>query len=869
MSLFKTFMFITALLLVIFPITAEAGDLQYTSFYPSPIFSFSTIRFYPQSEIAEAQESCTDPGKLYFNEDANTLYTCHPLSSNPSQSIWDPLSAIWTQSGSNIILTDTSNPELKRVGIGTDQPFCKLTFIGPYSGINAGDNSLGSGPKVSTSGFGVGSTQFVWYPRKAALVAGSMGDQATLSNRVKRSDSQIGLYSTAFGIGTFATGESSAILAGQYAGIDSASTKTIVITAELPPDGATGSLISDSDSGTFSFLRNASTPAVTRGSAYSFIAMGGGGLNYSGYSVAFGYNTSSQALSSSDGSNYVLLGNNPTVSGTTVIGNDISGRTSSHSAIFSSSGQILNSQFAFIGNGTNNIIRNGMYNTIFSGEDNRIGPYTSGNPASVLPTDEFNSSVILSGSNNINIAADNAFIGGGQNNLILSQNSVILGGLNNSAGRYSSDKTLYQSATVAGGKENKAYAPYSFIGGGEGNRVGIDVDVYCGDGDKNTALEECDDGNSSNTDSCTNTCKNAVCGDGYTWAGVEDCDSGGGDSPTCNFDCTFADCGDTYVNTAAGEECDDGNSNNNDSCVNCQDAECLDGYVWTGVEDCEPSVPLTVDCSDVAAPLNYGTLSCASNCSYNTSQCRGPRCATPASDSTWCPNYNVGLSEDNQAVVYVLNGGCTGDPCEAYCPTGMNPDQTEGCVCRGLYVETSPGVCTCYYDCCLATDCDFATTGKEACTGAGTCYNWSNEYCAASSGIGYDCLSSTSVKIYIPGYINKTLTTEDCPDGPPTPDGPTTGVYYPYVYRGVGDYSACRIYNGSADNLTVTCESEWISLGCGLCDLFYYGTARELLVRDCYMIWTSGASAGEIAYIFLEKRCGPLATAPGDTCWGY
>lgn len=41
--------------------------------------------------------------------------------------------------------------------------------------------------------------------------------------------------------------------------------------------------------------------------------------------------------------------------------------------------------------------------------------------------------------------------------------------------------------------------------------------------------EECDDGNDSNEDDCTNDCTTATCGDGFVWAGMEECDDGNTD----------------------------------------------------------------------------------------------------------------------------------------------------------------------------------------------------------------------------------------------------------------------------------------------------------------------------------------------------
>lgn len=51
------------------------------------------------------------------------------------------------------------------------------------------------------------------------------------------------------------------------------------------------------------------------------------------------------------------------------------------------------------------------------------------------------------------------------------------------------------------------------------------VITVCGNGIVETG-EECDDGNSSNADSCLNTCQDADCGDGYVWSGTEECDDG-------------------------------------------------------------------------------------------------------------------------------------------------------------------------------------------------------------------------------------------------------------------------------------------------------------------------------------------------------
>lgn len=111
----------------------------------------------------------------------------------------------------------------------------------------------------------------------------------------------------------------------------------------------------------------------------------------------------------------------------------------------------------------------------------------------------------------------------------------------------------------------------------------------CGNGTVESG-EQCDDGNTIDTDACTATCQNAVCGDGSIQAGVEACDDGAGNSDStadaCRTDCSPASCGDGVVDT--GEMCDDGNTIDTDGCSNtCAPASCGDGVVQAGTEECD------------------------------------------------------------------------------------------------------------------------------------------------------------------------------------------------------------------------------------------------------------------------------------------
>ena len=89
-----------------------------------------------------------------------------------------------------------------------------------------------------------------------------------------------------------------------------------------------------------------------------------------------------------------------------------------------------------------------------------------------------------------------------------------------------------------------------------GNETGID----CGGPD----CAPCPDGGGCIQGSdCTNgvciggICAQPSCGDGVVNQASEMCDTGG-DSATCDADCTLVVCGDGYINAAAGEECEQG-----------------------------------------------------------------------------------------------------------------------------------------------------------------------------------------------------------------------------------------------------------------------------------------------------------------------
>ncbi|MFH0982290.1 MAG: PKD domain-containing protein [Planctomycetota bacterium] len=144
-----------------------------------------------------------------------------------------------------------------------------------------------------------------------------------------------------------------------------------------------------------------------------------------------------------------------------------------------------------------------------------------------------------------------------------------------------------------------------------GESVSCDINctaAWCGDGTVNaTSGEACDAGGESPT--CDTDCTFASCGDGTLNATAgEECDAGG-ESATCDIDCTAAVCGDGTLNVTAGEECDDGGESA--TCdANCTFAVCGDGTLnVTAGEECDDGgESATCDANCTFASCGDGTL---------------------------------------------------------------------------------------------------------------------------------------------------------------------------------------------------------------------------------------------------------------------
>jgi choice-of-anchor A domain-containing protein len=191
----------------------------------------------------------------------------------------------------------------------------------------------------------------------------------------------------------------------------------------------------------------------------------------------------------------------------------------------------------------------------------------------------------------------------------------------------------------------------------------------CGDGFMGPG-EGCDDGNTSNTDSCTNACEPADCGDGFMGPG-EECDDGNSNNADgCTNACTTADCGDGYV--GPGEECDDGNTNDTDACLTtCEDADCGDGFMGPG-EECDDGNTTSGDGCDATCVEEFCGDSLVNNgeaCDDgNTDDTDG--CLTTC-ETAGCGDGFTGPGEDCDDGNTTGGDGCSPTCVEEYCGDGV------------------------------------------------------------------------------------------------------------------------------------------------------------------------------------------------------
>jgi cysteine-rich repeat protein len=255
---------------------------------------------------------------------------------------------------------------------------------------------------------------------------------------------------------------------------------------------------------------------------------------------------------------------------------------------------------------------------------------------------------------------------------------------------------------------------------GEGCDLGPDNDdagactsacqiAACGDGFVYAGLEECDDGNASNTDDCIASCQIAACGDGFVHANVETCDDGNtNDADGCNQMCLPGSCGDGILQE--GEQCDDGDTDTTDDCPACQFSYCGDGFTQAGVEQCDDGNELDNDaciptfctnafCGD--GVIQEGVETCDDNNMEDDDACPSCQPAFCGDDHVWagmeqCDDGN-NVSED----------GCDAT-CQAECDGEVLLQNWNGWTFYKVPVMgtmTDPNIASACADCGLQVPC--------------------------------------------------------------------------------------------------------------------------------------------------------------------
>src|SRR3989344_1156070 len=243
--------------------------------------------------------------------------------------------------------------------------------------------------------------------------------------------------------------------------------------------------------------------------------------------------------------------------------------------------------------------------------------------------------------------------------------------------------------------------------------------------------EQCDDGNSFNNDSCTNSCLNAICGDTYIRTGLEICDGNtlacmaGGytGNRNCNFSCSGwvgcianQSCGDGIVQVGAGEQCDDHNLINGDGCNStCKieqctdDANCTDWLYCNGIERCSVGVCVV----GIAPTLSDGISCTVDSCDEVNDRVLHGLDNSVCQNGAWCDGVETCTSTGCVVgTAQSCNDGisCTADSCNE----GVNMgDNLGSCI-----FNTSACSCTTNAQCDDGNPCT-----DDICTASLTCQN--------------------------------------------------------------------------------------------------------------------------------------------------
>lgn len=206
---------------------------------------------------------------------------------------------------------------------------------------------------------------------------------------------------------------------------------------------------------------------------------------------------------------------------------------------------------------------------------------------------------------------------------------------------------------------------------------------YCGNGTLDPG-EACDQGGETST--CDADCTSPACSDGLVNSSAgEECD-GGVATAACDADCTIAFCGDARLNTLRGEFCDTGATTV--TCDgDCTPVQCGDGFVNSRAgEQCDSA--------------GLATATCDADCTI-----------------AYCGDGTVNIAHGESCDAGITTATCDGDCTPVQCGDGVvNSPGGEQCDSGGEAVAACDADCTIAY----CGDATVNATRGEECDGGST-----------------------------------------------------------------------------------------------------------------------------------------------------
>ncbi|MBN1773723.1 MAG: DUF4215 domain-containing protein [Deltaproteobacteria bacterium] len=339
-------------------------------------------------------------------------------------------------------------------------------------------------------------------------------------------------------------------------------------------------------------------------------------------------------------------------------------------------------------------------------------------------------------------------------------------------------------------------------GGAEGAcRGGICAAVGCGNGFVDPG-EECDDGNTDNTDACLSDCRNATCGDGYVRTGTEDCD--GAPPRACTTTCSTAGtqacvaCRWEAACTPPVEVC------------NGLDEDCVDGPDNGFACAVAATGPCTTSCDTT------GSRVCSSACEWGT-------CTPPAEICNGLDDDCVGGPDNGFACVRGATQGCTTTCASTGSRTCNDSCAWSACVpppevCNGLDDDCVGGpddTFACVRGVTRGCTTTCSTTGTETC---GSTCTWSacappaevcnglDDDCVGGPDNGFECVRGSSESCTTScGSTGTRTCTDSCAWNPCVPPPEVCNGLDDDCVGGPDDTFAC--VQGSTGSCTVgTCS---------------------------------------------------------------